>query len=249
VINRFIRVVDGLYRGSAPSVKDVVNLNKLYGVNKIVSLDQLAGNRINKICKLLGIKHIIIPMNGAKSSIINLLSHDIKKLLLNDGPTFVHCQEGKDRTGFIIALFKCKYMGVSLEDALAEAIGLGFGYGIDPLFTKLYIGILKKLCVDNNSADTTIVDNEREYMQDGRSSALDHADRGSFAPYMSITRQFPYDPPYNYVYDQEPTRENFRQPIEPNEPHGELPMVGQYDNASGVKGVGPVEIGTGFLNS
>jgi protein tyrosine/serine phosphatase len=45
----------------------------------------------------------------------------IYKLLIDDGPTFVHCVEGKDRTGMLIAMFKCKYMGYSYKQALKDA--------------------------------------------------------------------------------------------------------------------------------
>lgn len=249
MIKRLRKITEGLYRGGAPSIQDVVLLRKFYGINKIISLDKVAGERIENICKILGIDHIQIPLDGTRKTLLNLLSHDIKKLLTEGGPTFIHCKEGKDRTGFLAALFKCKYMGVSFEEALDEAKSLGFGVGVPQEFVDLFVKTLKKICdADSNSADS-IVENQREYMQDGRSSALDKAERGSFSPYLDKTRQYPYDAPYNYVYDQYPTRENMsKDPVELPEPVGEVPMVGMYDNSSGVKGVGPVENGGGFVN-
>ncbi len=214
MIKRFRKITDDLYRGSAPTVKDVVKLHKLFGIKKIISLDEESGNKIKRICQLLGIEQVNLPLDGTKNSLIRLLSNDIKKLLMDGGPTFIHCKEGKDRTGFLAALFKCKYMGVSLQDALTEARSLGFGEGVDPKYMRLLEDTLNKLCGDSNSAD--IVQNEREYMQDGRSSALDSADRSSFAPYLNDM--------------------------------GDLPLIGIYDNTSGVKGVGPVENGGGFVN-
>jgi len=247
MIKRFRKITEGLFRGGAPSVKDVIKLNKLYGVKKIISLDKEAGERIDRICKLLDIEHITIPLDGTKKTLINLLSNDIKKLLTEGGPTFIHCKEGKDRTGFLAALFKCKYMGVPLEEALDEAKKLGFGEGVPKEYIELLENTLKKVCGDSNSAD--IVENQREYMQDSHSSALDEADRASFSPYLDKVRQYPYDQPYNYVYDQYPTRENMsKEPVEIPEPVGEIPMVGMYDNSSGVKGVGPVENGGGFVS-
>ncbi len=214
MIKRFRKITDNLYRGGAPTVKDVIKLHKLFGIKKIISLDEDAGNKIDRICKLLEIEHVSLPLDGTKNSLIRLLSNDIKKLLMEGGPTFIHCQEGKDRTGFLAALFKCKYMGVLLQDALNEARSLGFGEGVDPKYMELLETALHKLCGDSNSAD--IVENQREYIQDGRSSALDSADRSSFAPHLNDM--------------------------------GDLPLVGVYDNTSGVKGVGPVENGGGFVN-
>ena len=100
MINRFRQVTPFLFRGSAPSATDVLRLKNEFGINKIVSLDRLAGNRINRPCKILGIKHIMLPIDidHLNESLINFLKHDIKDLLLSDGPTYVHCAEGKDRT-------------------------------------------------------------------------------------------------------------------------------------------------------
>ena len=134
MIHRLRKVTKGLYRGSAPSATDVLRLKNEFGINKIVSLDRLAGNRINRPCKILGIKHIILPIDidNLNESLINFLKHDIKDLLLSDGPTYVHCAEGKDRTGLAVALLQCKYFGKNPEDAIEEAKSLGFGLRVDP---------------------------------------------------------------------------------------------------------------------
>ena len=46
---------------------------------------------------------------------------EVKKLFLENGPTFVHCYHGKDRTGLMVAIIKCKYLGVSADEAIKEA--------------------------------------------------------------------------------------------------------------------------------
>jgi hypothetical protein len=242
MIKRFRKITDGLYRGSAPSVKDVVKLHKLFGIKKIVSLDEAAGHRIDRICKILNIEHVQITLDGTKHSLIKLLSYNIKDLLTEGGPTFIHCAEGKDRTGFLAALFKNKYMGVPLHEALDEAKRLGFGENVDPEVIKLFVNTLNKICGDTNSAD--IVEHQREYMQDGRSSALDHAERGSFAPYIDKTKQYPYDSPYSDTLDQYPTRENLRT-IKLPDPTGEVPQVGMFEGSPGAAGAGFVEPGAG----
>jgi hypothetical protein len=184
------------------------------------------------------------------------MSHDLYDLLMSNGPTFIHCAEGKDRTGFVSAMFKCLYMGWSYEDAMREAKSLGFGVGVSPFIVGLYSNVLKKVCQEKEDADQngdpeSIVSNQRSYRErdDGRGSYLDQATQGSFAPFISKTRQYPYDAPYNYINDQSPTRDNWDHDPDP---YGEekvgFPLVGLYDINGGVKGFGPVEPLGGFIN-
>lgn len=242
-----------IFRGSAPSPMDVLWLKNNLKINKIVSLDQNSANKIIRPCKMLGIKQIIIPIDGTKKSILNFLSYNLKELLLNDGPTYVHCQAGKDRTGFVIALFKCKYMNVKPEDALKEAKSLGFGINVDPKFIELLEKLIMKCKpeIDINSAD--IVSNEREYISDNRSSFLDEAHQGSFAPYLSHTKQNPMDAVYNYINDQSPIRENYHplkdkiEEISSFKENDMIPQVGIFNNDAGLHGAGPAEPVGGFI--
>lgn len=245
MIKRFKKVKDNLYRGGAPTVKDVIKLHKMLGINKIVSLDRDSSERIKNVCNLLKINHVSIPLDGSRKSLLNLLSHDLKELLDDNTSTFVHCHEGKDRTGFIVALFKCKYMGMNYDDAIKEAESLGFGIGVNPEFIDSFKKIIKS---NSDINDLSIVDNQREYIQDERSSALDRADRGSFAPYLDKTRQYPYDAVYNYHNRQGDSRETLNDCVELTTKVNQIPLVGLYDNVSGIKGVGPVDIGTGFVD-
>lgn len=247
MIDKFIKVTNDLFRGGAPSPKDVAFLKKNYGINKIVSLDEESGNRIKRACKLLNINHIMLPLNGTKKSLANLLNKDLEKLFLKDGPTFVHCHYGKDRTGLIIALVQCKYLGVSAEKALKEAKKLGFGIGVDPKVVKLYEKLIRscKSKKDKNEAD--IVSNQREYKSDNRDSYLDEAQRSSFSPYLSHTQQYPYDNVYLEINDQSPTRQNYQSIIEYDNKEQDVPMVGIYNNNAGIMGAGPAENVGGFI--
>lgn len=256
MIHRFYRINENLYRGSAPTTQDVVELNDKYGINRIVSLDQMAGENISRICKLLGISHIIIPLDATKiSPMVKLMSYDLDELLIDDGPTFVHCIQGKDRTGMVIAMYDCKHDGVSCDDAIKRAKKLGFGVGLPPKITKFYERAIRHYCGcpkdDDNNAD--IVDNERQYKSEWRDSYLDEADTKSFAPGQDIgVREFPFSPVYDYAYDPTlSTRENpdgNGAPIDLGDVGG-TPMVGIYENDSGIRGAGPVEIGGGFVNN
>jgi hypothetical protein len=251
MIQRLRKVTNELYRGSAPAPKDVLHLKNDLGIKKIVSLDEASGERISRTCKLLGIEQVKIYLDGSRKTLLDLLQHDLKKLLIDGGPTYIHCQAGKDRTGLLCALFKCKYMGVSPEDALEEAKSLGFGVGVNPKVIKLYEHIIKacKPAKDVNSAD--IVSNEREYIGDNRDSFLDEGHQGSFAPYLSKTRQDPMDAVYVYINDQSPTRQNYPDYKSIKEHNQEeedvVPIVGTFDNDAGGRGFGPTENYSGFF--
>lgn len=252
MIHRFIKVTDDLYRGSAPDPVDLLNLKNKYNINKIVSLDAVSGHRIIRSAKKLGINHIIIPIDGRILSLINLFRFNLKKLLLEDGPTYVHCAAGKDRTGLVVALIQCMYLGKDPEDAIKEAKSIGLGIGIDPKITKLYEKLIRK-CKPNNTEDNNnldIVSLEREYIGDNRDSALDEGRQGSFAPYLSQTRQNPMDAVYVYINDQSPTRENYHDYKSINEHtynKDVVPISGLFNNDAGGRGFGPTENYGGFF--
>ncbi len=250
MIHKLREVIKGLYRGSAPSPKDVLWLKDNLGINKIVSLDQETGDKIDRACKVLGIKHVKMYIDETKQSLLKFLNYDLKKLLLDNGPTFFHCHHGKDRTGLVAALFKCKYMGMDPEKALEEAKSLGFGVGVDPKIVHLYEKIIKSCKPDKDINNADIVSNEREYISDNRDSFLDEGHQGSFAPFLNKTRQDPMDAVYNYIDDQSPTRENYFESKEPIKEHKDehvVPMVGVFNNDAGGRGFGPTENYSGFF--
>jgi hypothetical protein len=247
MIHRLRKVTDQLFRGSAPSPRDVVWLHENLGIKKIVSLDGKSGENIDRITNALGMEHITLPIDiglpNFKASLMQFLSHDLKKLLLEGGPTYVHCEAGKDRTGLAIALLQCKYLGKEPEDAIEEAKSLGFGLNVDPKVIQLFEKLIRqcKPKTDKQEADD-IVSNERQYIGDNRDSFLDEGHQGSFAPYLNVTRQDPMDALYNFVIDQSPTRENYsNKPIKQHEEEDVVPLVGVYDNDAGGRGFGPVE--------
>jgi protein-tyrosine phosphatase len=253
MIKRFREVVPGvLYRGSSPSPLDVQTLQKKLGIKKIVSLDQKSGERISRACKLLGIQHVKLYIEDDKTSLLRFLTQNLKKLFLQNGPTFVHCKEGKDRTGLACALVKCKFLGVNPDKAIEEAKSLGFGIGIPPHVMHLYEKIIHscKPTTDQNNAD--IVSNERTYIGDNRDNTLDNAQQGSFSPYLDPTSKWPNDAVYNYVDEQSPTRENYPdngalQSVHDFSDMNVVPTIGVYDNDAGGRGFGPTDNNGGFI--
>lgn len=258
MIKRLLKVTDGLYRGGAPSPQDVAWLKEKLGIKKIISLDKETGEKIDRTCKMLGIDHVKEYIDGSRKSLYDLLGHDLNHLLLDGGPTFFHCHEGKDRTGLVAALFKCKYMGVKPVDAIAEAKSLGFGVGVNPDVVHLYERLISNCKPEKDDNNADIVNNEREYIGDNRDSYLDEATRHSWAPFLDHTRQNPMDALYVSINDQSPTRQNYHQtwekPKEDNEDginshedNDSVPQVGIFNNDAGQRGFGPTENYSGFF--
>lgn len=251
MIVRLRKVTPELYRGSAPSPKDVQWLKDNLHIKKIVSLDKESGDLIDRTTQLLHIKHIMLPieMHNLRKSLLAFLKHDLKKLFLDGGPTYVHCAAGKDRTGLAIALVKCKYFGKDSEDAIEEAKSLGFGLDVDPKVIKTFEKLIRSCKPSQDTNNVDIVGNEREYIGDNRDSFLQDSQRSSFSPYLSKTRQYPYDIVYNPINDQSQTRENYKSTSikEHDTDKANVPQVGIYDNGAGISGAGPALNTGGFI--
>jgi protein tyrosine phosphatase (PTP) superfamily phosphohydrolase (DUF442 family) len=245
MIQRFSKVTDNVYRGGAPTIADVILLNNKLGIKKIISLDELSGKHISNITRSLGMKHIFSPIDWTNASLLNIFSYNFKDLFLTDGPVFIHCKHGKDRTGLIVAVFKCKCLGEDPEIALEDAKSFGFGGGLKPQTLVLFENIIRKckpLKNDNNN-NADIVSNQREQ----KLSIMDPESPKSFAPHLDQTKQYPNQVVYNSVNDQSTTRENFNQEIAPSKNKNVIPLIGVYNNNAGIHGAGPTEPAGGFI--
>jgi Tyrosine phosphatase family len=249
-MQRFRQVAEGIYRGSAPSVNDVKILKDKFNIKKIISLDELAGKHIDRVCSILGIKHIMLPIDIENlGTLVYFLSQNIKNLLENGKPTFIHCMEGKDRTGLAIAIYRCQVQGWSAEKAIKEANQLGFGVGVPIDIVDLYKRIIKKESKDKqdiNNAD--IVSNVRET---GPDFTLDNLEMQSWSPYWDYRiKRYP-DNDVQINYDEQYKARNDEQPndildMEINE--SIMPQSGTYDQAGpGMNGLAPSSVGSGIM--
>lgn len=254
MIKNFHTVRKNLYRGSKPSLSDIVALKNTLGIEKIISLDEQSGEYINSICKKLGIDHIIIPIEPhEKNTIKYLLKHNINDLIDENVPTFVHCKHGKDRTGLFIGLCRCLIDKWDCKKAIKEAKELGFGMHIDKKMEKFY---MKLICQADNNVDTNNAYDIVTNMYDGdetlRDYTFDSQERGSWTPYADpAIRSYPLAFMDTYYTDRpEQTRENYglkginEEEMESNQ----IPAVGVYDQNTQITNVtGPSLIGGGFV--
>ena len=83
-----------------------------------------------------------MPMDFATEEFRGKLARGIAFFASHEGPYLVHCQEGKDRAGFVSAILEC-LMGATAEEVAADYMVTFYNYyGIEP-GTKKYDIILK----------------------------------------------------------------------------------------------------------
>ncbi len=121
----FHRVADNLYRGAQP---DPVAFGKLktLGVRTVINLRSEHENRV--ACETDGLCYVHIPQRGWAIGDSDALAFLKVATDPANGPMFVHCRHGADRTGTMVAVYRVVVEGWSKADAIDEMIRGGFGY-------------------------------------------------------------------------------------------------------------------------
>lgn len=146
-VENFGIVAPGLWRGSQPTEEGFRNLEKA-GVKTILNLryhhDDLPLLRETKL------NYVRIPMRAwdpdqGEFAQLTMVMKTVERLLKDPAaqPIFIHCAQGRDRTGYAVATYRRLFQGWSADDALEEM----FDYG----FNKLWIrnpGHVRKLDLD-----------------------------------------------------------------------------------------------------
>jgi protein tyrosine phosphatase (PTP) superfamily phosphohydrolase (DUF442 family) len=122
-VPNFHRVNDTLYRGGQPSVRGLEGLAKM-GIKTVVDLRMSTGRSDweEREVKRLGMRYVHLPLYGRETP----TSKDIQKAfsVLDDPaqvPVFVHCREGKDRTGMVVGCYRIAHDHWTNRRAFAEA--------------------------------------------------------------------------------------------------------------------------------
>ena len=153
-----------------------------------------------------------------------------------DGKTFVHCLQGKDRTGLMVALYRIQNKWPA-EKAREEAIKLDFGKNLPTEVTRAYMKVMD----DNSAFDIPM---QSDYIAD---SKFNNNFQNSFAPYDSdVTPQEQYG-----IVNQWSTNldfwDNREIPTDPRFVGESVPRVGEFDNYTAMNCFGPVGVGGGFV--
>ena len=141
-VPNFHVVNDQVFRGGQPTDAGFRNLAD-QGVKTIIDLQE-EGDRAKsekRLVKALGMKYINIPMKGMTTPTEKQISHALKALNdTSDGPVFIHCKRGADRTGVVIACYRVEHDGWTNQKALSEARNHGMSWYQFPLqrYVKSY---------------------------------------------------------------------------------------------------------------
>lgn len=141
---RFAKVDDMLFRGGEPELLEIPILRNYWGIRWIVSLDERAGKYIDRACRILGIRHTILPLTDGNDPKVEELIPMVSEWK-KEGPVYVHCKHGKDRTGMACALYRVLIDDWDVNDALAEAASFGMGYQVGPEHRKTFFKAVRRL--------------------------------------------------------------------------------------------------------
>jgi uncharacterized protein (TIGR01244 family) len=124
----FQKVDDRVYRGAQPSEAGFQELARR-GIRTVIDLRDIGEHSQadeEKIVATSGMRYISIPMHGLSTPKEDKVSAVLA--LLRDpanGPVFVHCKRGADRTGMVVAVYRIASQGWDNGKALHEAKSYG----------------------------------------------------------------------------------------------------------------------------
>lgn len=128
-IPNFGEVTAHLYRSAQPDGPALEALARR-GVKTIINL-RMPGDidpAEEAFARGHGIQYLSVPLSGFRAPTDEQIARVLDLIERSTGPVLVHCKYGADRTGTVVALYRMRRQGWSLDEALAEAKR----YGISP---------------------------------------------------------------------------------------------------------------------
>jgi hypothetical protein len=124
-----IEVVPGIYRGPAPeTAADFRQLRDL-GIRTVLDLRKFRKRKMENTCRCtrsFGMNYLRVPVafrpqrDGSAERAFRALTNVCRH------PIYIHCELGRDRSGLVVALYRVRCQGWSLQAAYCEMKRLGF---------------------------------------------------------------------------------------------------------------------------
>ncbi len=118
------RVAPGVYRGANPSPEGYETLARM-GVRTVVNLR--SGNGEREMVESYGMRSVGLPMSAYGAVDADTVRRAVA--LMADPanqPVYVHCLQGRDRTGVVVAVYRMEVDGWSPNEAEEEMQAYGF---------------------------------------------------------------------------------------------------------------------------
>lgn len=138
-IYRFSQVDETLYRGGRPEPEQMDELKNI-GITTIVDLSterfRREGYSEAQAALDLGINYVKIPLvsgDNPSDNDINKFFEIVEESKNSKGKLFVHCLEGKERTGLMVELYKIKYGLSDAQTSINTLIKGRFNFSENPL--------------------------------------------------------------------------------------------------------------------
>jgi protein tyrosine/serine phosphatase len=125
LLKNFHRVSEDLYRGAQPSAEGMKEIVRL-GIRTVINLR--SWNSDDELLRGTAIRPIHIRTNAwgiNDDEVVRFLRAMNKK---EDGPFFLHCKHGADRTGAMAAMYRMAFQGWTKEEAIREMTQGDFGF-------------------------------------------------------------------------------------------------------------------------
>jgi len=126
----FYKVSERLYRGGQPKGGGIKRLAGL-GIKTIINLrgpDELARGEEAE-AKAAGLSYFSIPLPGLSRPTHEQVSRVMAIIEAQEnGPVFIHCKRGSDRTGTIVAVYRIAHDEWTANQAMSEARNFGLSW-------------------------------------------------------------------------------------------------------------------------
>jgi protein-tyrosine phosphatase len=122
-LGNFRTVENGFYRSAQPNKEGYVLLRNL-GVKTILTLKDDASTERRRAAAV-GIEVRQVAMSGFAAPTFEQMDRALDVLTAAPRPLLVHCEHGKDRTGFVVASYRVAVENRPIPDAVSEARNAG----------------------------------------------------------------------------------------------------------------------------
>jgi len=128
--NLGIVVENGIYRGAQPDVEALERLKGM-GVRTVLKLNHHGLEAEKAACDRLGLRFIHLPTRPetiASAESCGTVSQALTVLRDRDNwPVYVHCSFGRDRTGYLVGLYRLRHQRWSWPEVDMELLRHGHG--------------------------------------------------------------------------------------------------------------------------